>query len=76
MDPIDATDAAKLLGRSRAWFYAHIDELLKRGFPDKLPVCGRWDPVAIGAWKARQATMRQAVQAHVAKSAIDEAFGL
>lgn len=76
MKPVNAAGAAEMLGRSRAWFYDHLDELAQRGFPAPLPVCGRWDPVAIGDWKARQSTIGQAVQTHAANSAIDEAFGL
>lgn len=76
MNPIDATGAAKMLGRSRAWFYAHLEELAERGFPDALPVCGRWDPVAIEAWKTRSARMYGAVRAHRDDCDIDRLFGL
>ena len=76
MDPIDAAGAARKLGRSRSWFYEHRDELEKKGFPPPIPVCNRWDPTAIDAWKDRQTRMVQTVQAHVAKPSLDEAFGL
>lgn len=76
MNPVNAAGAAKMLGRSRAWFYAHLEELAKRGFPDPLPVCGRWDPAAIDAWKTRSARMDCAVHAHRDDSDIDQLFGL
>lgn len=76
MDPIDVAGAARKLGRSRSWFYQHRDELEKRGFPAPIPVSKRWDPDAIDAWKARQARMAQAIHAHAAEPAVDDAFGI
>lgn len=76
MDPIDATGAARMLGRSRAWFYAHLDELAKRGFPEPLPISRRWDPDAIDAWKARFRRTGDAVRAYAEDAGIDSLFGL
>jgi predicted DNA-binding transcriptional regulator AlpA len=76
MDPVDAKGAARMVGRSRSWFYEHWKGLKKAGFPDPLPVSKKWDPTAIEAWKARQGRMGQAVLAAHEEQARNRAFGI
>ena len=47
-------EVARLLRRSITWLSAHRAELEAAGFPKRLPVVGRYDPVAIRAWLDRQ----------------------
>jgi predicted DNA-binding transcriptional regulator AlpA len=76
MDAVDAKGAARMIGRSRSWFYLHRKELKKAGFPEALPVSEKFDPTAIEAWKARQGRMGQAVPEAREEEARNRAFGL
>jgi predicted DNA-binding transcriptional regulator AlpA len=75
--PLDAAQVARLVfGRSRSWFYAHLPELRKAGFPEPDDLSGRWDREDLDAWRARRRKMRAGVEAHVADRDIDRFFGL
>ena len=47
---LTAGEVARLLGRSRSWFYAHQERLKASGFPTPNPVTGRWDRKAVDSW--------------------------
>ncbi|MEO1065429.1 MAG: helix-turn-helix domain-containing protein [Actinomycetota bacterium] len=47
---LTAAEVAKLLGRSRSWFYAHRDRLEAAGFPKPNRITGRWDRRAVDRW--------------------------
>lgn len=49
------TDAevARLLRRGVKWLAEHRAELEVQGFPKRIPVVGRYDPMAVHAWLDR-----------------------
>jgi hypothetical protein len=76
MDAVDVAGAARMIGRSRSWFYKHRNELRKVGFPEELPISKRFDVPAIVAWKERQGELLRDTRDHAAKFALDDAFGI
>lgn len=48
-------EVARLLRRSVSWLSENRAELEQNGFPKRVPVIDRYDPVAIRAWLDRQA---------------------
>lgn len=47
---IDTESVAKILGRSRTWFYVRRKNLEKLGFPKPHPVIRRYDSTLIHRW--------------------------
>jgi predicted DNA-binding transcriptional regulator AlpA len=63
------------LGRSRAWMYANLAKLQRAGFPEALPIVGRWSRAGIDAWIEAQGRMGAAVRQHTVKGGLSAAFG-
>jgi predicted DNA-binding transcriptional regulator AlpA len=64
------------LGRSRAWMYANLAKLKRAGFPEALPIIGRWPRARIDAWIEAQGKMATAARQHAAKQSLSAAFGI
>jgi hypothetical protein len=47
-------EVCRLLRRTSTWFYTHRSELEAVGFPEPVPIVGRYDGRAIAAWLDRQ----------------------
>lgn len=68
---IDTRSVAKILGRSRAWFYARKKSLEKLGFPSPHPIIGRYDLALVQRWIDGQGFLSHAKEA---ENPFDEAF--
>lgn len=68
---IGTKDAAKVLGRSRAWFYAQRRSLEKLGFPTPHPIIGRYDSKLIQKWVDGQGFLSHAKES---ENPFDAAF--
>lgn len=66
---LNAQETAEILGRSRGWLYAHLNELEKQGFPPKHPVIKLWDSEKIYNWLNKNSSIND-------DDDIDEIFGI
>lgn len=72
-------DLAGVLGclrRSRSWFYANRRRLEADGFPKPHSITGRWDGLAVNAWRAAGRKQSEAVRQHVAGNPLKRAMAL
>lgn len=68
---IDTQSVAKILGRSRAWFYARRRSLENLGFPRPHPIIKRYDSHLIERWVDGQGFLSDAKENG---NPFDEAF--
>ncbi len=70
---LDVLDVTSRLGRSRAWFYQHRQELNALGFPRPHPVIRKWDAVQVEDWLNGQMGL---TTSKAPANDMDAAFGL
>lgn len=59
---IDTEGVAKILGRSRAWFYARRRSLENIGFPRPHPIIKRYNSVLIQKWVDGQSFLSDPIE--------------